>query len=106
MYQASDLIENSCLDGLWVLVIEEDEEQRMPVMARAGNELNYLLGFKNMHKARQFMTDSAIEDAQPRMVVKANKGEFLRMAQENGAAGVLVDYDPSTQQYTSASSLF
>ena len=76
------------------------------MMARAGNDDTYLLGFKNAHNARKFLKDSSIEDAEPRMVVKGNKVEFLDIARANGAVGVLVDYDPATQQYSGASELY
>lgn len=108
----------SSLDGLWVLLVDEqragehtespDQERdgRVPIMARAGNEQTYLLGFKNVVTARKFIESSALDRAEPRMVVKGNKDELIEIAQENGAVGVLVDYDPSTQQYGSAASLF
>lgn len=108
----------SSLDGLWVLLIDEltgdnqaetpepEQDGRVPIMARAGNEQTYLLGFKNMSNARKFIERSALERAEPRMVVRGNKDHLLEIAQENGAVGVLVDYDPATQQYSSAASLF
>jgi hypothetical protein len=106
----------SSLDGLWVLLVDEqtgDSQEtpvpeldgRVPIMARAGNEQTYLLGFKNVVNARKFIECSALERAEPRMVVKGNKDELLEIAQENGAVGVLVDYDPSTQQYSAAAAL-
>jgi len=52
------------------------------------------------------LKDSAIEDAEPRMVVRGNKGELLSIARANGVVGVLVDYDPATQQYSGASELY
>jgi hypothetical protein len=103
----------SCLDGLWVLLVEDSEgaatakiDGRVPMMARSGNDQTYLLGFKNMAKARQFLTASSIEDAEPRMVVGANKDTFLDAARANGVVGVLVDYDPSTHGYATASELY
>ncbi len=108
----------SCLDGLWVLLVDEEtgesrvappepeRDGRVPIMARAGNEQTYLLGFKNVVNARKFIERSAIDRAEPRMVVKGNKDELLEIAQENGAVGVLVDYDPATQKYSAATSLF
>ena len=105
--------DKSSLDGLWVLLVANqgqlqaaDIEARVPVMARTGNHETYVLGFKNMVKARQFMTASQLENAEPRMVVKANKSEYLRIAHEAGVTGVLVDYDPTTQQYATATELF
>ncbi len=98
-------IERSSLDGLWVLLVPS-EDQPIPMMAKAGNDQTYLLGFKNMTNARKFLADSSIEDAEPRMIVKGNKSEFLSIARENGVVGVLVDYDPATQQYSSATELY
>lgn len=105
--------DRSSLDGLWVLLVQNegqlttaDIEGRVPMLARAGNDETYLLGFKNAVKAREFMSTSSIENAEPRLVVRANKGEYLRIAQAAGVCGVLVDYDPSTQQYGAATELF
>lgn len=99
----------SSLEGLWVVLVgetgEADAEERIPVMARAGDDQTFLLGFKNMHGARSFVQKSGVEDAEPRMVVKGNRGDLLRIARENGADGVLVDYDPDTQQYSAAEAL-
>jgi hypothetical protein len=118
MQHSKVIAPKSSLDGLWVLLVNEQAEDeqpetpaperdgRVPIMARAGNEQTYLLGFKNMSNARKFIEISALERAEPRMVVKGNKDELLEIAQENGAVGVLVDYDPATQKYSSAASLF
>lgn len=103
----------SSLDGLWVLLVDNggqlnatDEDGRVPMLAQAGNQETYLLGFKNAAKARKFLNDSEIEMAEPRLVVKANKDEYLRIAQAAGVSGVLVDYDPRTQQYGAATELY
>jgi hypothetical protein len=76
------------------------------MMARAGNDQTYLLGFRNVRNARRFMEGSAIAAAEPRMVVRGNRDELLNAARRSGVVGVLVDYDPSTQQYASASELY
>ncbi|GAB4510518.1 MAG: hypothetical protein Tsb0020_27780 [Haliangiales bacterium] len=98
--------------GLWVLLVinegqlsTEDENARVPMMARAGNDQTFLLGFKNMVKARQFMSSSEVEHAEPRMVVKSNKSEVIEIARNAGVVGILVDYDPITQEYASATEL-
>jgi len=103
----------SSLDGLWVLLVANEGQiptagidGRVPMMARTGNDETYLLGFKNMSKAREFIAKSALENAEPRMVVKGNKSEYLRLANQVGVTGVLVDYDPNTQQYGSASEIY
>ena len=103
----------SVLDGLWVLLVDNegqlttaDENGRVPMLAEAGNQEKYLLGFKNAVKARKFLDDSSIDSAEPRLLVKANKDEYLRIARSAGVSGVLVDYDPTTQQYGAATELF
>jgi len=95
------------LDGLWVLLAKSDEtdSERLPVMARSGDDETYLLGFKDVHGARSFSEQAGVENAQPQMVVRGNRGELLRVAKESGASGILVDYDPKTQQYSAAEAL-
>ncbi len=102
----------SVLNGLWLLLVKQETElsskieDQVPVMAKAGNDMNYLLGFKNAANARKFMLDSEIENAEPRMVVSANEDNFLHCAKVNGAAGLLVDYDATSQEYSTASELY
>jgi hypothetical protein len=103
--QYDAVAEKSSLEGLWVLLVN-NEAERTPMMARAGNNETYLLGFKNVFKARTFIEQSAVENAEPRMIVKGNKSEFMQLAQINGAVGVIVDYNPATQDYAAASELF
>jgi hypothetical protein len=100
------------LDGLWVLLVSnegelaaEDSAGRVPVMARAGNDQTYLLVFKNVVKARQFVSHSHLEGAEPRMVVRGNRDDIIRIARSAGVVGTLLDYDPSTQQYADAQNL-
>jgi len=100
------------LDGLWVLLVnnegeltEQDSAGRVPVMCRAGNEQTYLLVFKNVAKARQFVATSEIDGAEPRMVMRGNRDDIVRIAKTAGATGTLLDYDPSTQQYAAADEL-
>jgi hypothetical protein len=103
----------SSLEGLWVLLVENDETfsqtdsaGRVPMVARTGNDQTFLLGFKNMPSARKFMQSTSTDAAEPRMIVKGNKSEYLRLAQAAGVSGILVDYDPSTQEYASAAELY
>src|ERR1044071_52741 len=77
------------LDGLWLVLVDGKNEQRVPMMARAGDEQTYPLGFKNAHKARKFLETSPVPGAEPRMVVRSNKDELLRVAKANGVGGVL-----------------
>ena len=97
------------LDGLWVLLVSnegeltvQDAAGRVPVMARAGNEQTYLLVFKNVVKARQFVSTSNLEGAEPRMVVRGNREDIIRIAR---SVGVVLDYDPSTQKYAETHAL-
>jgi hypothetical protein len=86
---------------MWVLLVEND-----PVMARAGDNQNYLLVFKDVVKARQFLAASQdLEGAQPRMVVRGNHDDIVRTARAGGATGTLLDYDPATQRYAAATVL-
>ena len=100
------------LDGLWVLLVSnegeltaQDSAGRVPVMARAGNEPTYLLVFKNVVKARQFVSNSNLEGAEPRMVVRGNRDDIIRIARSAGVVGTLLDYDPSTQKYADTQAL-
>jgi hypothetical protein len=100
------------LEGLWVLMVQNegeisvsDADGRVPVLALAGNDKTYLLGFKNAAKARQFMTTLELEGADARMVVKGNKEEILRIVRAAGVAGLLVDFDATTKQYALAADL-
>lgn len=96
------------IDGLWVLLVANegelpvaDPDGRVPMMARAGDDQTYLLAFKNVAKARQFLAACEVA-AEPRMVVRGNKGHLLEIAASAHVAGVLVDYDPATQGYAAA----
>lgn len=110
--QLSNDEDKSALVGLWVLLVDNEGQlpsagtDRVPMMARAGNDQTYLLCFKNMTMARSFMSKSQIEAAEPRMVVKGNKSHFLEIARNAGVVGILVDYDPTTQHYTAATELY
>lgn len=110
--QTSSDDDKSALVGLWVLLVDNEGQlpnagaERVPMMARAGNDQTYLLGFKNMSNARRFMKKSEIDAAEPRMVVKGNKSHFLTIARNAGVVGILVDYDPTTQEYSTATELY
>ena len=63
MQEANFAQARSSIDGLWVLLVSGDQPaqgSRIPMMARAGNDETYLLGFKTMHNARKFLKDSSI----------------------------------------------
>lgn len=96
------------IEGLWVLLLANegelpvtDSDGRVPMMARAGDDRPYLLAFKDVAKARQFLAACEVQ-AEARMVVRGNKAEIFRICQAVKVAGVLVDYDYSTQQYAAA----
>jgi hypothetical protein len=100
------------LNGLWVLLVDnqgeltaQDPEGRVPVLARAGNDQTYLLVFKNVVKARQFVAAQDLDGAEPRMVVRGNRDDILRIARSAGVVGTLLDYDPETQKYASTQAL-
>lgn len=100
------------LAGLWVLLVQndgelatQDAEGRVPVMARAGNDQTYLLVFKDVAKARQFVQAQDLPGAEPRMVVRGNRDDIVRIARSAGVVGTLLDYDPTTQRYASAQAL-
>jgi len=100
------------LNGLWVLLIDnqgelkaQDAEGRVPMLARAGNDQTYLLVFKDVVKARRFVASQEIEGAEPRMVVRGNREDIVRIAKSAGVVGTLVDYDPTTQKYATTTAL-
>lgn len=100
------------IEGLWVLLVNnegelqaQDAAGRVPVMCRTGNDQTYLLVFKNVVKARQFLASSDLDGAEPRMVVKSNREDIVRIAKSAGVVGTLLDYDPSTQKYAQATAL-
>jgi len=102
----------STLDGLWVLLVDnegelgsQDAAGRVSVMARAGNDQTYLLVFKDVAKARRFVANQDLDGAEPRMVVRGNREDIIRIARSAGVVGTLLDYDPATQQYASATAL-
>lgn len=100
------------LAGLWVLLVQNDGELqqqdadgRVPVMARAGNDQTYLLVFKNVVNARKFVAAQSLDGAEPRMVVRGNRDDIVRIAKSAGVIGTLVDYDPATQKYATTGAL-
>jgi hypothetical protein len=108
---AANIGPGAVLDGLWVLLIANedqlptaDADGRVPMMARSSETLTYLLGFKTVVKARQFIAAQAIEGAEARMLVRANRDDMMRIAQAAGATQVLIDYDPTSQSYAAISS--
>ena len=108
----SNRTDTTPLTNLWVLLVQndgelstQDAEGRVPMLARTGNDQRYLLVFKNVAKARQFLSSQDVPDAEPRMVVRANRDDIVRIARSAGVVGTLLDYDPTTQKYASAGAL-
>ncbi|TMQ17976.1 MAG: hypothetical protein E6J90_02955 [Deltaproteobacteria bacterium] len=100
------------LTNLWVLLVDndgelttQDAEGRVPMMARSGDDQTYLLVFKNAARARQFLSSQDVGGGEPRMVVRANHDDIVRIARSAGVVGTLLDYDPATQRYASAGAL-
>jgi hypothetical protein len=100
------------LSGLWVLLVNndgelkaQDNDGRVPILARAGNDQTYLLVFKNVVTARQFVATQELDGAEPRMVVRGNRDDIVRIAKSAGVVGTMLDYDPSTQKYVSTGAL-
>jgi hypothetical protein len=48
------------------------------------------------------VTDRAIDNAEPRMVVGANVAEVVEGLKTRGADGVLIDYDATSNTYKEA----
>lgn len=108
----SNRTDTTPLSNLWVLLVQNDGELttqdadgRVPMLARTGNDQKYLLVFKNVAKARQFLSSQDVRDAEPRMVVRGNHDDIVRIARSAGVVGTLLDYDPTTQKYASAGAL-
>lgn len=100
------------LEGLWVVLVANegqlpiaDADGRVPVMAKSGDVDAYLLVWKNVAKARAFVAAAELEGAEPRLVVRSNREELVKIARAAHAVGVLVDYDAQTQQYGAATPL-
>ena len=71
--------ETSSIEGLWVLLVQndgdlpdQDGDGRVPVIAQTGNNQMFLLAFKNVAKARQFIGEAKLDGADARMVVRGN----------------------------------
>ena len=65
----------------------------------------FLLAFKHVAKARQFITEAKLEGADARMVVRGNKDEVLRIARAATCVGTLLDYEATSQKYVTAFAL-
>jgi hypothetical protein len=106
-------VKGSSIENLWVLLVAETGttagpgpgQVKTPMLARAGDGL-YLLAFRTGFTARKFMTDSGVQGAEPRMVVGSVVPQILSSVEGKSVAGVLVDYDFTTNSYREAGLLF
>jgi hypothetical protein len=88
------------IDGLWVILVEE-ESAKVPMLARAGTGL-YLLAFRTGFTARKFVADRGLAAGEPRMVVASSIPDVVSYMTAREVAGVLIDYDASTNTYKEA----
>jgi hypothetical protein len=76
------------------------------MLARAGSGL-YLLAFRTGFTARKFMTEGQIPaGAEPRMVVGSIAPQVIASVSGKDVAGVVVDYDFTTNTYREAGLMF
>jgi hypothetical protein len=103
-------VRGSSIENLWVILVPEEGTTGMggktPMLARAGNGL-YLLAFRTGFTARKFMTDGQIpHGAEPRMVVGSILQQILATIAGKDIAGVLIDYDFTTNTYREAGLMY
>src|SRR5512143_3185515 len=103
-------VRGSSIENLWVILVPDDTgpgiSGKTPMLARAGNGL-YLLAFRTGFTARKFMTEGQIpQGAEPRMVVGSILQQILATLAGKEIAGVLVDYDFTTNTYREAGLMF
>ena len=97
-------VKGSSIENLWVLLVPEGQA-KVPMLASAGGGL-YLLAFRTGFTARKFMTDSGATAAEPRMVVGSIVPEILASVAGKSVAGVLIDYDFTTNSYREAGLMY
>jgi hypothetical protein len=103
-------VKGSSIENLWVLLVPEESGSgiagKTPMLARAGNSL-YLLAFRTGFTARKFMTEGQIQaGAEPRMVVGQIVPQVLSAVAGKDVAGILVDYDFTTNTYREAGLMY
>jgi hypothetical protein len=105
-------VKGSSIENLWVILVPEEADRgpgingKIPMLARAGNGL-YLLAFRTGFTARKFMTEGHLaQGAEPRMVVGSILAQILSTLAGKDIAGVLVDYDFTTNTYREAGLMF
>jgi hypothetical protein len=103
-------VRGSSIENLWVILVPEEGATgiggKTPMLARAGSGL-YLLAFRTGFTARKFMTDGGLPaGAEPRMVVGSILQQILGAVAGKDVAGVLVDYDFTTNTYREAGLMY
>jgi len=103
-------VRSSSIENLWVILVPDESASglagKTPMLARAGSGL-YLLAFRTGFTARKFMTEGQIPaGAEPRMVVGSVLPQILSAVSGKDVAGVLVDYDFTTNTYREAGLMY
>jgi hypothetical protein len=95
-------VAESGIEGLWYIqATAEDNRSRHPLLARVGED-TYMLAFSNAPKARNFIQQMHVTQAEVGMIVRGNVEEVRNTLRNFGAAGVIIDYDPETQAFAAA----
>src|SRR5215813_8182733 len=103
-------VRSSSIENLWVILVPDESTTglsgKTPMLARAGSGL-YLLAFRTGFTARKFMTEAQTQaGAEPRMVVGSVLPQIMNSLTGKDIAGVLVDYDFSTNTYREAGLIY
>jgi hypothetical protein len=89
------------IEGLWYIQAGDDGKNRAPLLARVSED-TYMLAFSNAAKARSFIQQMNITQADVGMIVRGNLEEVRSQLRGFGAIGVIIDYDPETRAYAAA----
>jgi len=94
-------VAEASIEGLWYIQTGEDAKARYPLLGRVIEE-TYMLAFSNAAKARAFIQQMNITQADVGMIVRGNLEEVRNQLRQYGAVGVIIDYDPETRAYAAA----
>jgi len=83
----------------------QDNDGRVPIMARAGNDQTYLLVFKNVVTARQFVATQELDGAERAWSFVANRDDIVRIAKSAGVIGTDARLRSDDQKYASTGAL-